>query len=135
MKGVNNIKSSEEYAEFIDRNKTSPPKPVLFKFDKSLLEQSSAMLPSSLKPNEIVVDECTIDILRTKCREQEVELKETKNKIKDKQTLLIQLDTEYQTVQFKSGMVTMFVLLNQAKIKQKILNVKMIFYRKQLRSF
>ena len=60
------------------------------------------MLPSSLKPNEIVVDECTIDILRTKCREQEVELKETKNKIKDKQTLLIQLDTEYQTVQFKS---------------------------------
>ncbi len=63
------------------------------------------MLPSSLKPNEIVVDECTVDILKSKSREHEAELKETKNKIKDKQTLLIQLDTEYQTVQFKSGMV------------------------------
>jgi len=60
-----------------------------------------------LKVNEIVVDECTVEILRTKCREHESDLKETKNKIKDKQTLLIQLDTEYQTVQFKSDAVSL----------------------------
>eukprot|EP00088_Acartia_fossae_P059822 TRINITY_DN7150_c0_g1_i1.p1 TRINITY_DN7150_c0_g1~~TRINITY_DN7150_c0_g1_i1.p1 ORF type:complete len:868 (+),score=211.06 TRINITY_DN7150_c0_g1_i1:62-2665(+) len=99
-KGVNNIKSSEEYTEFIDRNKTSPPKPVVFKFDKSLVEQGAA--PPAFKVNEIIVDECTVDILRTKLRDHESDLKETKTKIKEKQTLLIQLDTEYQTVQFKS---------------------------------
>ena len=57
---VNNIKSSEEYSEFIDRNKTSPPKPILFKFDAALLENVGC----KLKPNEISVDELTVDVLR-----------------------------------------------------------------------
>ena len=39
---------------------------------------------------------------RTKLKENEAELKDTKNQIKDKQTMVIQADTEFQTVQFKS---------------------------------
>jgi len=97
-KSVSAIKSSEEYSEFIERNKTSPPKPIIFKFDTNLLELSGV----KLKPNEIAVDEFTIDALKTKLRENEAELKETKNQIKDKQTFVIQYDTEFQTVQFKS---------------------------------
>ena len=97
-KSVNSIKSSEEYSEFIDRNKTSPPKPISFKFDQNLIDNSQ----TKLKPNEIIVDDLTVDSLRLKLKENEGVLKETKNQIKDKQTQVIQLDTEFQTVQFKS---------------------------------
>ena len=97
-KSINCIKSSEEYSEFIERNKTSPPKPISFKFDQNLIDNSQ----SKLKPNEIIVDDLTVDSLRLKLKENEAILKETKNQIKDKQTQVIQLDTEFQTVQFKS---------------------------------
>jgi hypothetical protein len=98
-KSINSIKSSEEYTEFVERNKTSPPKPVIFKFENSLLEGASLC---KLKPNEIAVDEYTVEVLRQRLKENELELKETKNRIKEKQTLVIQHDTEFQTVQFKS---------------------------------
>lgn len=98
-KSINCIKSSEEYSEFIERNKTSPPKPISFKFDQNLLIDNSQ---NKLKPNEIIVDDLTVDSLRLKLKENEAILKETKNQIKDKQTQVIQLDTEFQTVQFKS---------------------------------
>merc|ERR1740137_410818 len=97
-KSVNCIKSSEEYSEFIERNKTSPPKPISFKFDTTLLDN----LQTKLKSNEITVDDLTVDSLRIKLKENESVLKETKNQIKDKQTSIIQFDTEFQTVQFKS---------------------------------
>jgi len=97
-KSVNCIKSSEEYSEFIERNKTSPPKPISFKFDQSLLEN----IQTKLKSNEITVDDLTVDSLRIKLKENESVLKETKNQIKEKQTSVIQFDTEFQTVQFKS---------------------------------
>ena len=98
-KSINCIKSSEEYSEFIERNKTSPPKPICFKFDQNLINDNSQ---NKLKHNEIIVDDLTVDSLRLKLKENEATLKETKNQIKDKQTQVIQLDTEFQTVQFKS---------------------------------
>ena len=97
-KSVNSIKSSEEYTDFIEKNKTSPPKPISFKFDQSLVENQQ----TKLKSNEITVDDLTVDSLRIKLKENESQLKETKNQIKEKQTLVIQHDTEFQTVQFKS---------------------------------
>merc|ERR1719495_1546543 len=97
-KSVNSIKSQEEYSEFIERNKTSPPKPISFKFDTTLLDN----IQTKLKSNEITVDDLTVDTLRAKLKENEAALKETKNQIKDKQTAVIQYDTEFQTVQFKS---------------------------------
>jgi len=120
-KSVNNIKSSEEYSEFIDRNKTSPPKPIIFKFDASLLENSG----SKLKPNEITVDEYTGDVLKTKLRENENELKDTKTQIKDKQTMVIQFDTEFQTVQFKSDPISIgrkYALKKSMDILKKEIN-------------
>lgn len=98
-KSINCIKSSEEYSEFIERNKTSPPKPISFKFDHNLINDNSQI---KLKHNEIIVDDLTVDSLRLKLKDNEATLKETKNQIKDKQTQVIQLDTEFQTVQFKS---------------------------------
>ena len=98
-KSINCIKSSEEYSEFIERNKTSPPKPISFKFDQNLINDNSQI---KLKHNEIIVDDLTVDSLRLKLKDNEATLKETKNQIKDKQTQVIQLDTEFQTVQFKS---------------------------------
>jgi len=120
-KSVNVIKSSEEYSEFIERNKTSPPKPILFKFDANLLENSGC----KLKANEISVDEFTVDVLKTKLKENEAELKETKNQIKDKQTLVIQYDTEFQTVQFKSDPASIsrkFALKKSMDILKKEIN-------------
>merc|ERR1712098_500118 len=73
-KSINGIKSSEEYSEFIERNKTSPPKPISFKFDQNLIENSQ----SKLKSNEIIVDDLTVDSLRLKLKENEAVLKETK---------------------------------------------------------
>ena len=97
-KSVNSIKSSEEYTEFIEKNKTSPPKPISFKFDQNLVDNQQ----TKLKSNEITVDDLTVDSLRMKLKENESQLKETKTQIKEKQTLVIQHDTEFQTVQFKS---------------------------------
>lgn len=102
-RSVNSIKSSEEYSEFIERNKTSPPKPISFKFDSGLLENSQ----TKLKTDEIIVDDLTFDSLRLKLKENESVLKETKNQIKEKQTQVIQFDTEFQTVQFKSDQISM----------------------------
>ena len=102
-RSVNSIKSSEEYSEFIERNKTSPPKPISFKFDSGLLENSQ----TKLKSDEIIVDDLTFDSLRLKLKENESVLKETKNQIKEKQTQVIQFDTEFQTVQFKSDQISM----------------------------
>ena len=70
-KSVNSIKSSEEYSEFIDRNKTSPPKPISFKFDQNLIDNSQ----TKLKPSEILVDDLTVDSLRLKLKENEGVLK------------------------------------------------------------
>jgi len=92
------IRSSEEYAQFTEKNKTSPPRPIHFTFDIGQLESQT----TRLHPNEIAVDDLTVDILREKLKEIEINLKDTKNQIKDKQTLVIQYDTEFQTVQFKS---------------------------------
>lgn len=102
-KSINCIKSSEEYSEFIERNKTSPPKPISFKFDHNLINDNSQI---KLKHNEIIVDDLTVDSLRLKLKDNEATLKETKNQIKDKQTQVIQLDTEFQTVQFKSDQLS-----------------------------
>lgn len=120
-KSVNAIRSSEEYSEFIERNKTSPPKPIIFKFDTSLLENSGI----KLKPNEISVDEFTVEVLRARLRENETVLKDTKNLIKEKQTLVIQYDTEFQTVQFKSDPVSIsrkYALKKSMDILKKEIN-------------
>ncbi len=71
------------------------------------------------------MDEYTVDVLRAKLRENEAELKETKNLIKEKQTLVIQYDTEFQTVQFKSDPLSFsrkFTLKKTMDILKKEIN-------------
>ena len=52
---VNAVKAADEYKKFTDINKTTPPAPVVFKFDESLLAG-----------NTIYKVECTYEILKYK---------------------------------------------------------------------
>ncbi len=94
--GVTAIRSSNEYSTFIDQNKTSPPSAIHFKFDKTLVKQTQ------LASDAIVLDDLTVDSLRQRLQENEARLNECRSHIKDKQTLIIQYETELATVRFKS---------------------------------
>jgi len=96
---VGAVKAAEEYTKFTEQNKTAPPSPVLFKFDQSLLTGFESL---QLNPNAVTLDDLTIDSLKAKMAENDGKLAETKSKIKEKQTLIIQYETELQTVKFKS---------------------------------
>ena len=50
----------------------------------------------------MTLDDLTIDTLKSKLQENEVKLVEVRSKIKEKQTLIIQYETELATVKFKS---------------------------------
>lgn len=92
------VKSSEEYTKFIENHKTAPPKPLYFKFDTSLLDNHKL----NLSPNAIVLNDLTMDSLKHKLAENESKLAECRCQIKDKQTLIIQYETELATVKIKS---------------------------------
>lgn len=96
---VSAVKAAEEYVRFTDQNKTPPPSPVVFKFDASLLKGFETL---QLNPRAVTLDDLTIDTLKAKLQENDVKLGECRSKIKEKQTLIIQYETELQTVKFKS---------------------------------
>merc|ERR1719495_1185170 len=96
---VSAVKAAEEYVRFTDANKTAPPSPVVFKFDQSLLKGFETL---QLNPKAVTLDDLTIDTLKAKLQENETKLSECRSKIKEKQTLIIQYETELQTVKFKS---------------------------------
>ena len=59
---MNAVKAADEYTKFIDQNRTSPPSPVVFKFDETLLEAGKI----GLNPGSVVLDDLTIDTLKQK---------------------------------------------------------------------
>lgn len=98
-KAVAAVKAAEEYSKFTEVNKTAPPSPVVFKFDETLLEGFES---AQLSPSSVALDDLTIDSLKLRLQENDVKLQECRTKIKEKQTYIIQYDTELQTVKFKS---------------------------------
>jgi len=100
---VGAVKAGDEYAKFTEQNKTAPPSPVVFKFDQSLLKGFETL---QLNPKAVTLDDLTIDTLKAKLQENETKLSECRSKIKEKQTLIIQYETELQTVKFKSDAVS-----------------------------
>ena len=99
-KGVERVRSAEEYSKFIDSNKTTPPPAIQFKFEPNL---TSANL--RLNPNGVVLDDMTVDLLKAKMAENEAKLADCRSQIQDKQTQIIQYETELSTVKFKSDQV------------------------------
>ena len=122
---VNAIRAADEYSLFTEKYKTNPPEPMVFKFDESLYESKLTLkllvlplniflihfyllgcvpeaLPESLKKTSVIINDLTLDNLKNKAKELESQLAECKSKIQEKQTAIIQQETEIATVKFKS---------------------------------
>ncbi|XP_065170799.1 tyrosine-protein kinase Fer isoform X1 [Atheta coriaria] len=74
--GLEAIKPCDEYNGFTEKHKTAPSEPVKFTFDESLVEDSAG----KLLPNQLTVDNLTVEWLRTKLGELESSLKESQEK-------------------------------------------------------
>lgn len=59
-------------------NRTSPPAPIVFQFDQSLIEDKDTL--GKLQPNTLTVDNLTIDWLRNRLTELETTVKECQEK-------------------------------------------------------
>lgn len=70
------IKPCEEYNDFTEKHKTTPTEPVKFTFDESLVDDSAC----KLVPNQLTVDNLTVEWLRTKLSQLEVSVKESQDK-------------------------------------------------------
>jgi tyrosine-protein kinase Fer len=104
---VNAIRAADEYTEFTDRFKTNPPEPISFQFDDSLLEgYQDQGLPDQITRTALSLNDLTIENLKSRAKEVASQLSECRSRIADKQTLIIQQETELQTVKFKSDAVS-----------------------------
>ncbi|XP_018327553.1 tyrosine-protein kinase Fer isoform X4 [Agrilus planipennis] len=73
---VEAVNPAEEYKDFTEKHKTSPSDPVIFTFDESLVEESAG----KLLPNQLTVDNLTVEWLRTKLTDLEAAIKECQEK-------------------------------------------------------
>ncbi|KAK9688404.1 Protein tyrosine and serine/threonine kinase, partial [Popillia japonica] len=70
------IKPAEEYKDFTEKHKTTPTEPVKFVFEETLVEDSAG----KLLPNQLTVDNLTVEWLKTKLGELEASIKENQEK-------------------------------------------------------
>ncbi|CAG9833730.1 unnamed protein product [Diabrotica balteata] len=82
---IESLKPSEEYNDFTEKHKTTPQEPVKFIFDESLVEDSAG----KLLPNQLTVDNLTVEWLRTKLSDLETNIKE----IQEKRTSITSTDS------------------------------------------
>jgi len=74
IRGVNPI---DEYRDFTEKHRTSsPPLPVIFRFDDQLIEDAVG----KLQPNQLTVDNLTIEWLRQRSTDLETSIKECQEK-------------------------------------------------------
>ncbi|XP_073952559.1 tyrosine-protein kinase Fer isoform X2 [Choristoneura fumiferana] len=73
---VQNLRPHEEYKEFIEKYKSPPSSPVSFIFDESLVEDTSG----KLQPNQLTVDNLTVEWLKEKLTELESTLQDNREK-------------------------------------------------------
>uniref|UniRef100_A0AAR5PH33 Tyrosine-protein kinase n=1 Tax=Dendroctonus ponderosae TaxID=77166 RepID=A0AAR5PH33_DENPD len=73
---IDSIKPVDEYKDFTEKYKTTPTEPVKFTFDESLVEESAG----KLLPNQLTVDNLTVEWLRNKLTELETSIKENQEK-------------------------------------------------------
>ncbi|XP_050349074.1 tyrosine-protein kinase Fer isoform X1 [Nymphalis io] len=73
---VQNLRPQEEYKEFIEKYRSPPSTPISFNFDESLVEDTSG----KLQPNQLTVDNLTVEWLKEKLTELETILQENREK-------------------------------------------------------
>ena len=104
---VSAIRAADEYTIFSEKYKTNPPEPVRFKFDDSLFEgHNSDDLPESLSTRALSLNDLTVENMKHRGKELESQLNDCKGKIAEKQTSIIQQETELATVKFKSDQIS-----------------------------
>jgi len=110
------VKSNEEYALFVEQNKTQPPAAVNFNFEVS---------NTHLDKNSVVVNDLTVDAIRGRMAENDVRLAECRAKIQEKQTSILQFETQLDTVRYRSDPIsssTMFAVKAAADGLKKEVN-------------
>ncbi|XP_011550635.3 tyrosine-protein kinase Fer isoform X3 [Plutella xylostella] len=73
---IQNLRPQDEYREFLDKYKSPPSSPVSFAFDESLVEDTSG----KLQPNQLTVDNLTVEWLKEKLTELETNLQDNREK-------------------------------------------------------
>lgn len=73
---IQNLRPQDEYKEFIEKYKSPPSTPVIFTFDQSLVEDTSG----KLQPNQLTVDNLTVEWLKDKLTELESTLQDNREK-------------------------------------------------------
>ncbi|XP_029823368.1 tyrosine-protein kinase Fer isoform X3 [Ixodes scapularis] len=88
------IKSESEYQDFIEKYKSKPIPPIDFHYDESLLNN----YVGKLKPEQIAVDEFTIDALRERISDLQTRLVQAQAAILEKETQLAQFQVEVSEI-------------------------------------
>ncbi|CAH2270009.1 tyrosine-protein kinase Fer isoform X2 [Pararge aegeria] len=73
---VQNLRPQDEYKEFMEKYKSPPSTPITFNFDESLVEDTSG----KLQPNQLTVDNLTVEWLKEKLTELETSLLDNREK-------------------------------------------------------
>ncbi|XP_034828381.1 tyrosine-protein kinase Fer isoform X2 [Maniola hyperantus] len=73
---VQNLRPQDEYKEFMEKYKSPPSTPITFNFDESLVDDTSG----KLQPNQLTVDNLTVEWLKEKLTELEASLQENREK-------------------------------------------------------
>ncbi|XP_046967352.1 tyrosine-protein kinase Fer isoform X2 [Vanessa cardui] len=73
---VQNLRPQEEYKEFFEKYRSPPSTPISFNFDESLVEDTSG----KLQPNQLTVDNLTVEWLKEKLTELETILQDNREK-------------------------------------------------------
>ncbi|KAF8789651.1 Tyrosine-protein kinase Fer like protein [Argiope bruennichi] len=95
-KSIEVIDSIDEYNDFIRKNRSDPLLPIDFRYDASLLRD----ITGPLRPNELIADDFTSDILLEKKREYEAKLRKCETELLKKQEDLQQYEDEIKLAQF-----------------------------------
>ncbi|XP_041968248.1 tyrosine-protein kinase Fer isoform X2 [Aricia agestis] len=73
---IQNLRPQDEYKEFMEKYKSPPSTPIPFTFDESLVDDTSG----KLQPNQLTVDNLTVEWLKEKLTELESTLQDNREK-------------------------------------------------------
>uniref|UniRef100_T1J3P8 Tyrosine-protein kinase n=1 Tax=Strigamia maritima TaxID=126957 RepID=T1J3P8_STRMM len=106
MDHIQLIIPTSEYKEFMNKNKSLPPLPVAFIFDRTLIDDYNG----KLKPNVVSVDDLTFTFLKLKLAELNDKIKDCQAEIKEKQNQLVQSENELSSLRKSAEMApTLYV--------------------------
>ncbi|XP_077483362.1 tyrosine-protein kinase Fer isoform X2 [Amblyomma americanum] len=94
VESIEQVNSDKEYEDFVERYKSKPIPPIDFHYDESLLNNYSG----KLKPEQIAVDEFTIDSVRERITELQAKVAHIQAVILEKETQLAQFQVDVSEI-------------------------------------